>query len=47
LGDYGEIAAEVLETTPEQIARLPRIGLVDSALAAPCVDFGGSEAYRT
>ena len=30
-GDYCRIAAEVLGTTPEQIARLPRIALADSA----------------
>jgi hypothetical protein len=45
LGDYCEIAAEVLGTTPEQIARLPRIGLADSALAAPRASFGGEDAY--
>jgi death-on-curing protein len=47
LGDYCEIAAEVLGTTPEQIARLPRIGLADSALAAPRASFGGEDAYPT
>jgi death-on-curing protein len=45
LGDYCEIAAEVLGTTPERIARLPRIGLADSALAAPRASFGGEDAY--
>jgi death-on-curing protein len=44
-GDYCRIAAEVLGTTPEQVARLPRIGLADSALAAPGVGFGGEDAY--
>jgi death-on-curing protein len=46
-GDYCRIAAEVLGTTPEQIARLPRIGLADSALAAPRAGFGEHEAYPT
>jgi death-on-curing protein len=44
-GDYCRIAAEVLGTTPEQIARLPRIGLADSALAAPGAGFGDQDAY--
>lgn len=35
LGDYCEIAAELLGTTPQQIARLPRIALADSVLSAP------------
>lgn len=47
LGDYCEIAAELLGTTPEQIERLPRISLADSALAAPRAGFGGTEAYPT
>jgi death on curing protein len=46
-GDYCLIAAEVLGTTPEQIARLPRIGLADSALAVPSSGFGGGDAYLT
>ena len=45
LGDYCEIAAEILGTTPDQITRLPRIGLADSALAVPRSGFGGEEAY--
>lgn len=45
LGDYCEIATELLGTTPEQIARLPRIALADSALAAPQAGFGGQDAY--
>jgi death-on-curing protein len=45
LGDYCEIAADLLGTSPEQIARLPRIGLADSALAAPGAGFGDQEAY--
>jgi death-on-curing protein len=47
LGDYCEIAAEVLGTTPEQIVRLPRIALADSALASPQAGFGGQDAYPT
>lgn len=45
LGDFCEIAAEILGTTPEQIARLPRIALADSALAAPGSGFGDEDAY--
>ncbi|MFL5832385.1 MAG: type II toxin-antitoxin system death-on-curing family toxin [Solirubrobacterales bacterium] len=44
-GDYCRIAAEVLGTTPEQIARLPRISLADSALASPRASFGDQDAY--
>jgi death-on-curing protein len=47
LGDYCLIAAEVLGTTPEQIERLPRIGLADSALASPRAGFGDHDAYPT
>lgn len=47
LGDYCEIAAELLGTTPEQIERLPRISLADSALAAPGAGFGDQDAYPT
>jgi death-on-curing protein len=45
LGDYCEIAAELLGTSAEQLARLPRIALADSALAAPRVGFGDQDAY--
>jgi death-on-curing protein len=45
LGDYCRIAAEILGTTPEQVLRLPRIGLADSALAVPQSGFGDEEAY--
>jgi death on curing protein len=45
LGDYCEIAAELLGTSAEQIARLPRITLADSALATPSAGFGDQEAY--
>jgi death on curing protein len=47
LGDYCMIAAEVLEATPGQIARLPRIGLADSALAVPRSGLGDHDAYPT
>lgn len=47
LGDYCEIAAELLGTTPEQIARLPRIALAESALATPQAGFGDQDAYPT
>jgi death-on-curing protein len=47
LGDYCLIAAEVLGTTPDEIARLPRIGLADSALAVPRSGFGDQDAYLT
>jgi death on curing protein len=47
LGDYCEIAAELLGTTPEQIERLPRIALADSALATPQAGFGDQDAYPT
>ena len=45
LGDYCRIAAEVLGTSAEQIARLPRISLADSALAVPRSGFGDADAY--
>jgi death on curing protein len=45
LGDFCLIAAEVLGVTPEEIARLPRIGLADSALAVPRSGFGDQDAY--
>jgi death on curing protein len=45
LGDYCRIAAAVLGTTPKQVARLPRTGLADSALASPRAGFGGEDAY--
>ena len=47
LGDYCEIAAELLGTSSEQIAQLPNIGLADSALAAPRSGFGDHDAYPT
>lgn len=47
LGDYCEIAADLLGTSPEQVARLPRIALADSALATPSAGFGDQDAYST
>jgi death-on-curing protein len=41
------VAAEVLGTTPEQISKLPNVGLADSALAAPHAGFGDMELYQT
>jgi death on curing protein len=46
-GDYCRIAAEVLGTTPEKVARLPRFALADSALASPRAGFGDQDAYPT
>ena len=47
LGDFCEVAAQILGTTPEQIARLPNIGLAESALAAPRAGFGDVDVYPT
>ena len=47
LGDFCLIAAEVLGTAPDKIARLPRIGLAASALAVPASGFGDQDAYVT
>lgn len=47
LGDYCLIAAEVLGATPEQIARLPRIGLAESALAVSRSGFRDQDVYPT
>lgn len=47
LGDYCRIASEVLGHSPEQVARLPNIGLADSALAVPRAAFGDHEAFPT
>jgi len=46
-GDFCDVAADVLATTPEQIARLPNVGLAQSALAAPHAGFGDVELYPT
>jgi death-on-curing protein len=44
-GDFCDVAADILGTTPEQIARLPNAGLAESALAAPRAGFGDVEVY--
>jgi death on curing protein len=46
-GDFCDVAADVLATTPEQIARFPNVGLAESALAAPRAGFGDVEVYPT
>jgi len=45
LGDFCDIAAEILGTTPERIARLPNVGLAESALAAPRAGFADVDLY--
>lgn len=45
LGDYLIIAEALLDTPAEDLARLDRIGLAESALAAPAAGFGDVEAY--
>jgi death-on-curing protein len=47
LRDFCEIAADILGTTPEQIERLPNVGLAASALATPSAGFGETDAYPT
>ncbi|MEJ7893164.1 MAG: Fic family protein [Solirubrobacteraceae bacterium] len=47
LDDYVDVAAYLLVADRDAIARLPRIGLADSALHAPFASFGGEEAYPT
>ncbi len=46
-GDFCDVAADILGTTPEQIARFPNAGLAESALAAPRAGFGDVEVYPT
>jgi death on curing protein len=46
-GDFCDAAAEILGTTPKQIARLPNVGLAESALASPRAGFGDVEVYST
>jgi death-on-curing protein len=43
--DYLLIAEQVLEVPAEDLGRLQRLGLADSALNAPAAGFGGVEAY--
>ncbi len=47
LADFMEAAAVILETAPEQIERLPGLGLAESALEAPFAGFGEADAYPT
>lgn len=47
LGDYLAAAAEILGISEERLARLPRIKLAESALAAPFAGLGEEDAYRT
>jgi hypothetical protein len=47
LADYLIIAERVLGLPAEVIANFNRIGLAESALAAPQAGFGGVEAYPT
>lgn len=44
-GDFCDVAADILGTTPGQIARLPNAGLGESALAAPRAGFGDVKVY--
>jgi death on curing protein len=44
-GDFCDVAADILGTTPEQIAHFPNVGLAESALAAPRAGFGDVEVY--
>ncbi|MGA9875530.1 MAG: type II toxin-antitoxin system death-on-curing family toxin [Solirubrobacteraceae bacterium] len=46
-GDFCDVAADILGITSEQIARLPNVGLAESALAAPRAGFGDVEVYPT
>jgi death-on-curing protein len=46
-GDFCDVAADILGVTPEQIARLPNVGLAESALAASRAGFGDVEVYPT
>lgn len=45
LADFLLIAEAILGVPAELIAEFDRIGLADSALAAPRADYGGVEAY--
>ena len=47
LGDYLAAAAEILGVSEERLARLPRIKLAESALAAPFAGLGEEDAYPT
>jgi death-on-curing protein len=47
LGDFCDVAAEILGVTPEQIAGLPNIGLAESALVSPQAGWGDIDRYPT
>ena len=47
LGDYLAAAAEILDVSEERLARLPRLKLAESALAAPFAGLGEEDAYPT
>jgi death-on-curing protein len=47
LPDFLATAAVILETEPQQIERLPNLGLAESALEAPFAGFGDADAYPT
>jgi death-on-curing protein len=47
LGDYGQIAAGLLGTSPREVEQLPRIDRIEAALASPRVRFGANDAYPT
>jgi hypothetical protein len=46
-GDFCDVAASVLSMSPEQVSRLPNVGLAQSALEAPRAGFGEVEVYPT
>jgi hypothetical protein len=46
-GDFCDIAASVLSMSPEQVSRLPNVGVAQSAPAAPRAGFGEVEVYPT
>lgn len=47
LGDYLAAAGEVLGVSEDRLERLPRLGLAESALAAPFAGLGEEDAYPT
>lgn len=47
LGDYLAAASEILGVSEERLARLPRLKLAESALAAPFAGSGEEDAYPT
>jgi death-on-curing protein len=47
MGDYLAASAEILGVSEERLARMPRIKLAESALAAPFAGLGEEDAYPT